>query len=131
MTIYNPHITWLRIHIESICNIKSHSYELTNEEVVKILEYFNNIVSLFSNIIQDPNILLILKRKKIHNILYYPYCIVRILSFVIEDKERLNILLSNVHFQNKVTLSKNEFIWKELCKKLDYEYVPLTYFYKF
>lgn len=125
LTNYNPHITWLRIQIESICKINGHSYELTADENIKILDYFSEIVDEFINITQDPKILQNLKKKKIHNILYYPYCIVRILTFVIKDKNRLNILLSNVHFQNKITLMKNEYIWKEICGRLGYTYSVL------
>lgn len=125
LTHYNSHITWIRIQIESVCNIKGYSYDLTNEEIIKILEYFNEIILQFPIIISNNKILQHLKKKKIHNMIYYPYCIVRILHFVINNKKRLNILLSNVHFQNKITLSKNEFIWKEICNILNYNYIPL------
>jgi len=117
LTKYNPHITWLRKQIEYACDIKGYSYELTNDERYKILEYFNEIVTQFSYLIS---------KHKIHNIIYYPYFIARILTLVIHDQNRLNILLSNVHFQKKVTIVKNENIWKELCGKLNYEYIPLS-----
>lgn len=126
LTIYNPHITWIRIQVETICNMKSNSYELTRDEIKEILIYFNDIIEEFPNIIINQQILNVLKKKKIHNILYYPYCIVRILFFVITDKPRLKILLSNIHFQNSLTLFKNDLIWKEICNKLGYTYIPLS-----
>lgn len=71
LTNYNPHITWLRKQIENICNaqqlsymVKKHSYDLTNDEIIKILEYFNEIITQFTFLIQEPKILQILKKKE-------------------------------------------------------------------
>ena len=95
---YNSHITWLRKEIESACNIKSQSYELTNEEIIPILNCFSEIQ--------------LLKSKKFR--LHYPFLIAKILPLAIKDKSRLDILLSNIHFQNEKTLAKNEHIWRQI-----------------
>jgi len=96
---YNSHITWLRKEIESACNIKSQSYELTNEEITVILNYLSEIFQS-------------LKSKKIR--LHYPFLLAKILPLAIKDKSRLDILLSNIHFQNEKTLAKNEHIWRQI-----------------
>lgn len=115
LTKYNSHITWLRIQIESECNIKSHSYELSNYERVEILSYFNKISAEFFNV------------SKAHNLLHYSYLIARILPFVIQDKKRLNVLLSNMHFNLTInTFVKNDNIWRIICERLNYQYIPLS-----
>ncbi len=122
---YNSHITWLRKEIESACGIKSYSFELTNNEINKILEHLKEIIEFYPKIKRKSAVLKLFKRGKIQNHLYYPFFIVRILSHVIPDKNRLTILLSNIHFQSKSILVRNEYIWKEICKQLRYEYLPL------
>ena len=117
LTKYYTHITWLRKEIESACEIKGHSYELTDCEISEIVTYFSEITKQFSSIKDDPEIIHTFKRK---NMLYYPFVIAKVLHLVIHDKNRLNILLSNVHFQDKKTLAKNEYVWEVLRKKLNY-----------
>ena len=118
-------MTWLRKQIESVCDIEGYSYELTSGEVTEILEHFYKIIDLYPKIIHDVKIIDIFKRKKIQNNLYYPYFLIRILTHVIRDKTRLATLLSNIHFQSETILTRNEHIWKEVCKQLRYEYLPL------
>ena len=125
LTIYNSHITWLRKEIESACDIEGYSYELTSNEVSDILEQLNKIIDLYPKIMQEAKILKLFKRGKVQNNLYYPYFIVRILTLVIHDKNRLATLLSNIHFQSRTILTRNEHIWKEVCKQFQYEYSPL------
>ena len=108
----------MRKEIESAYDIKGYSYELTNNEVIETLGYFKNIIDIYPKIIQEIEI-------KLQNGLYYPYYIAKILSLVIQDTDRLNTLLSNIHFQSKTILNRNEYIWKEICKHLQYEYSPL------
>ena len=86
---YNPNVTWLRKQIESACNIQGHSYELTDDEMNQTLNYFSEISKQFISIKQDPEILCVLERKNLRNILYYPFIIVKILSHIIQDKTRL------------------------------------------
>lgn len=114
LTKYNTHITWLRKEIESGCNIKGHSYELSSDEISDILNYFSQIIAQFSALKQDPKV-------HMHNIAYYPFFIAKILSLVIHNKNRLNTLLSNVHSQNKKTLAKNEYIWDILSNNINNE----------
>src|SRR6266516_4671250 len=101
---YNSHITWLRKEIESTCGINSYSFELTNNEINEILEHLKEIIELYPKIKQEPEVLKLFKRRKIQNNLYYPFFIVRILSLIIPDRNRLGILLSNIHFQSKSIL---------------------------
>jgi hypothetical protein len=117
LTKYYTHVTWLRKEIESACNINGHSYDLSSEEMEQILNHFREVITEFSNIREASEIL---QKKRVHNIPSYPYFIVKILSLIIRDKDRLKILLSNVHFQCEKTHAKNENIWKLLCKKLNY-----------
>lgn len=106
LTKYNTHITWLRKAIECACNIDGYSYELTSDEVIQILNYFSAVRKQFLNIKHDQT-----QRR---NILYYPYILVKLLSHVIQDKNRLQMLLSNIHFQSSKTVTKNEYIWEQL-----------------
>ena len=129
LTAYNPHVTWLRIQIYFECDTKSYlnrNYDLSNNELIKILEYFNKITAEYSSLLKEPKFLQMLQKKTICNILYYPYFIAKILPFVIDDKDRLSTLLSNIHFLNKITLAKNEYIWKEICTRLNYIYTSLS-----
>src|SRR6266516_1996211 len=124
---YNSHVTWIRKQIESAYSIKTFSYELSNYEVNKILDHFKTIIDLYPIIKREPKVLEIFKSRKIPNNLNYPYLIARILAIVICDKNRLAMLLSNIHFQSESILVKNDHIWKELCTQLHYEYLPLVY----
>src|SRR6266516_2637381 len=98
---YNSHTTWLRKEIESACGINSSSFDLTNNEINEILELLEEIIVFYPKIKQEPEVLKLFKRRKMQNNLYYPFFIVRILSLVIPDRNRLSILLSNIHFQSK------------------------------
>ena len=122
---YNSHVTWIRKQIESAYSIKGYSYELSNYEVNKILEHFKTILDVYKKIKWEPKVLEIFKSRKIPNNLNYSYFIARILAIVIHDKNRLATLLSNMHFQSESILVRNDYIWKELCKQLHYEYLPL------
>ncbi len=44
LTKYNPHVTWIRIQIENICNIEGYSYELMQNEIKEIITYFDKII---------------------------------------------------------------------------------------
>ena len=123
---YNSHVTWLRIQIESAYGIENNSYELSNYEVNKILDHFKTIIDLYRIIKLEPKVLENFKSRKIPNNLNYSYFIARILALVIHDKNRLATLLSNIYFQSEPILVKNDYIWKELCKQLHYEYLPLV-----
>ena len=117
----------IRKQIESKCSIKTYSYELSNYDENKILDHFKTIIDLYPIIKREPKVLEIFKSRKISNNLNYPYLIATILAIVIHDKNRLATLLSNIHFQSESILVKNDYIWKELCKQLHYEYLPLVY----
>ncbi len=90
-----------------------------------MLQHLKEIIEFYPKIKRKPEVLKLFKRRKIQNNLYYPFFIVRILSLVIPDKNRLSTLLSNIHLQSKSILVRNEYIWKEICKQLRYEYLPL------
>jgi hypothetical protein len=129
LTVYNPHIPWLRKQIHYACDIQRYSndsYDLSNDEIATILHHFNKIVVEFSHLTKEPGFFKMLEKKRIYNVLYCPYFFARILPFVIDDRTRLKILLSNIHFQSKTTLAKNDYIWKELCNRLNYVYRPLS-----
>lgn len=118
LTKYNSNIPWIRKCIERHLNIASVDYTFTDHEINNILYYFNIIHLEYTRIIKNINILKMIKKKKVHNNLYYPYYLVKIFHFVITDTNKLNYILSNIHTQSSTTLCKNDLLWEIICTNL-------------
>jgi hypothetical protein len=127
LTIFNSHIVWIKKQIAEHLEIKIDSTELTDDEIDEILNYFQNISTVYIELSHDPKILSVLKKKIICNNLYYPFYLKKILEFVITDKDRLSNFLINIHLQNGPTIKKNNFIWYNICQKLNYPYIQTEF----
>jgi hypothetical protein len=119
LTQFNSNVPWIRRHIEQHLNIPSNNYEFTDDEINQILNMFYKIQIEYDKLKKCKRTLQILKKKSIHNSLYYPYYLIKIIKIVIDDKERVKFIVSNVHSQSTQTIKKNDILWMLICEKIN------------
>jgi hypothetical protein len=120
LTQYNSNISYIRKYIERNLNIPCNEsyYDLSYEEINHIMVLFNSIQNKYEELCSNPEVLSRINKKSIHNNLYYPFYLEKILNLIIGDKQRLEFILSNIHRQSKKTINKNDILWSLIIPTL-------------
>lgn len=99
--------------------------QLSIEEEQVILNDFDEIIKIFTNISKDKRVLAIFNKNTIKNNLYYPFFILKIMMFRMKGDYRLPGLVECIHLQSSATLIKDDLLWKIMCEYLpEYDYEP-------
>lgn len=120
LTRYNPNVPWIRRQLELHLGIMRNldKYYFTEYEINDILSIFSQIHNEYDQLTKCPSILYMIRKRKIHNNLYYPYYLIKILNRIITDPNRLAFIMSNIHRQSQRTTYKNDLVWNVLSKRL-------------
>lgn len=132
LTIYNDHAALIRKIITGLNGDAVIPPQLSVEEHQEILVDFSRAMDVYERIIKREDILQLFNKGKISNKWYYPDALLRILMGKMSDKRRrymdprLPKLIECIHLQSPNTLTKNDVIWREVCKELEgYKYDPI------
>jgi antitoxin component HigA of HigAB toxin-antitoxin module len=101
--------------------------QLSIEEEQIVLNDFASAIEIFEVIHKDENTLQLLGKTVIRNKLYYPFFLLKILSFRLKGDPRLYGLIECIHLQSNATLIKDDKFWQKICEKLpeyESEYEP-------
>jgi hypothetical protein len=124
ITDYNNHAPLLRKILTSEFRCAVIPPQLTTNEIQTVLNEYNTSMEVFQEIIKKPDVLQILGRSKIKNRFYYPYVLWKILEIKFRKDRRLPGLLECIHLPSADTLKRNDVVWKMICPKMGYTYMP-------
>jgi len=129
MAKLNNHIPLLRKLITGLHGEAISPPSLTVDEEMRVLFDFAMIVEIFDSISKRKDVLARFQKSRIHNKLYYPYMLLKILSHHLRNDPRLKKLVEGIHFQSSSTIIKDDYIWAQICTVLQergkkYVYTP-------
>jgi hypothetical protein len=111
----NNHIPLLRRLVTGLHGEAVVPPTLTVDEEMKILQDFALIVAIFDEISKKKDVLARFQKNKIHNKLYYPYMLMKILAHHLAGDSRYIKLIEGIHLQSVSTIIKDDYIWKQIC----------------
>jgi Poxvirus Late Transcription Factor VLTF3 like len=121
----NNHAPLLRKIITGLNGRAISPPQLKPEEEQLVAADFARIVVIFERISKRPEVLRLLKKTSISNKLYYPFFLLKILTKHLRRDPRLRGLIECIHLQSAATLTKDDLLWREICRELkDYKYEP-------
>jgi hypothetical protein len=125
LATYNDHAALIRKIITGLNGDSIIPPQLTVEESQELLMHFSRAMDIYERVSKREDILQLLGKNKIRNKFYYPYGLLKILCAKMRRDPRLPGLLECIHIQSTNTITKNDKIWKEVCKEhQDYDYEP-------
>lgn len=102
--------------------------QLTCEEEQKLLIAFSMAIEIFEVISRRDDVLRLFNKTAIHNKIYYPFFLLKLLLYYLRNDSRLHGLIECIHLQSSSTLYKDDILWSLICaeminrgKKIKYE----------
>lgn len=103
LTELNEHVALIKKMITGI-----NPPQLTYSEIQDITNSFSKVVKAY-NMIRPSNK---------SNIMFYPYCIFKLIEIHVSDYQKRKNLLSFIHLQGTQTLVQNDQIWASICSNI-------------
>jgi ribosomal protein S27AE len=99
--------------------------QLSSEEEQQVLCDFSMAVEVFEKLSKREDVLRIFNKSVISNKLYYPFFLLKILAHRLKGNPKLPKLIECIHLQSSTTLTKDDRLWKKMCKEMGgYKYEP-------
>jgi hypothetical protein len=125
LTRLNNHAPLIRKIITGLNGDPVSPPQLSVEEEQMILLDFSRAIELFGEVVKSDEILRLFNKTEIHNKLYYPFFLLKILTHHFKHDGRLSGLIDCIHFQSSGTLTKDDLLWKRICQGMKgYDYEP-------